>query len=765
MRTKSSLLAVLVAASTARAAPSPDRLAVAHRALSAAAPMGAGEGLAVRSSLPNNEGRLIVRFDQTFEGHRVYGASAIAHVMPDGTANVIKDKRLQALSAWKAPVIDEARAVQLALARVKPQGAPATPPTAELVLFPAQFAGSIAMGVDANGRPEIDRRLTVHATPAAPYVWAYEVKIFLHNQADGLQDLDVVVDAFTGKILRADNQVQGFTPVPSHGTGNGYYAGQVSIDTAQLLDGTYSLYDPTRGTLPNPGLSNIAPDGSGWTSTGMQVWWEHSTSSCVDLNYGFLFQENPVNVWGDGLSFASCGNESSPNGQTVGVDTLWASQTAWDFYQQVFGRNGFDGQGTSALAWPLQRGFNDRIVDVAFYVGSSNAIFMGAGSYPQNPNGLKTLSDLDIVAHEWSHGVTWASSLIDNPGVEEGGLAEGTADFLSQMVVAWSKQRGPTIPDAGTPWELGAGVNPAGTPLRWFDQPAKDGRSADHYYDGIGHLDNHSSAGVLRRALYILAQGASSNPSDPSYSPFLPQGMAGIGNDTAARIWYKTVTERLIGNGQATLKFADARNDAIAAALEMFPNDPSKVVAVENAFAAVDVGDAHGAPPHTRVAFSDFRNGDYIQREHPWDSNRQFFPRGETVVPRVTVTGNANTAVTWAIGGPSMFNGSQWELGVTDGGVINPDGSWTTPWEMAWHAITATSVADPKEFAEGRAFLINVDMDQDLEQDALDMGGISFSWYLTNGLNPAHSTLIAPFVDDEDVALFVDAYHNAWPAK
>jgi Zn-dependent metalloprotease len=763
MRTKTLLLAVLAAASTARAAPSPDRVAVAHRALSAAAPMGVGEGLAVRSSLPNREGRLIVRFDQTFQGHRVYGGAAIAHVLPDGTANVIKDKRLQNLSAWKAPVLDEARALQLALARVKPQGAPATPPKAELVLFPAQFAGGIAMGVDANGRPAVDRRLTVHATPAAPYVWAYEVKIFLHNQVDGLQDLAVVVDAVTGKILRADNRVQGFTPIPSHGTGNGYYAGQVSIDTTQLLDGTYALYDTTRGTLPNPDLANFTPDGSGWTSTGMQVWWEHSSSSCVDLFYGFLFQSNPVNDWGDGQPFTSCGNESNPNGQSVGVDALWATQTTWDFYQQVFGRNGFDGQGTSALAWPLQNAAFS--VDNAFYAWGVNGIFLGAGSYPRNPNGFKTLTDLDIIAHEWSHGVTFASSLVDNPGIEEGGIAEGTADFLSQMVVAWSKQRGATIPDAGTPWEIGKGISPTDTPMRWFDQPKKDGRSADHYYDGIGYLDNHSSAGVLRRALYILAQGASSNPSDPSYSSLLPQGMTGIGNDAAARLWYKTVTERLIGDGRGDLKFSDARNDAILAALDMFPNDPAKVVAVENAFAAVDVGDAHGAPPHTRVAFTDFRHGDYIARQHSWDANRQFMPRGETVVPRVTVTGNANTAVTWAVGGPSMFNGSQFEVGVTQGGVINPDGSWTTPWEMAWHSVTATSVADPTEFAEGRVFLINIDTDEDLEQDALDMGGISFSWFLSNNLNPSHSTLLAPFTDDEDVALFVDAYHNAWPAK
>jgi Zn-dependent metalloprotease len=765
MRTKTLLLAVLAAAATARAAPSPDRLAVAHRALRAAAPMQAGEGLAVRSSLPNREGRLIVRFDQTFQGHRVFGASAIAHVMPDGTAKVIKDKRLPDLSAWKAPFIDEARAVQLAIKKLGLKGPTATPPEAELVLFPAQFVGGITMGVDAKGRQVVDRRLTVHPQPAAPYVWAYEVKLFVRNDADGLASFDLVVDAVTGRILRADNRSENFTPVPSQATGTGYYSGTVTLDDSRLLDGTYALYDTTRGTLPNLSLNNIVPDGSGWTQIGMQVWWEQHTPACISQNFSFLYQENPTNIWGDGQQFDSCGHESSPNGQSAGVDALYGTATTWDFFKTVFGRDGFDGQGTSAVAWILRtdRVGNGDTTDNASYQDGVNAVFLGKGSWPLNPNGLKPLNDLDVVAHEWVHGFSAASTLFSGVGGEEGALAEGTSDFLSQMVVAWSKQRGPTIPDAGTPWELGKGITADGNPLRWYDQPAKDGHSADRYYDGIGYLDPHYASGPLRRALFILAHGASSDPSDPSYSPFLPQGMAGIGNDAAARLWFKTVSERLIGNGTGSLKYADARSDAIATALEMFPTDPSKVIAVENAFAAANIGDAHGAAPHTQVVFAPFRNGDWISTEmNAGLANRQFFPRGETVVPRVSVLNNANTAVTWSLGGPSLMNGGFF---LSDpGGIINPDGSWTTPWAGIIESITATSVADPKQFAEGRISLINTDTDQDRQNDALDLGGVSFSWFLSEALNPSHSVFEIPVVDDEDVALIVDAFHNAWPA-
>ena len=84
---------------------------------------------------------------------------------------------------------------------------------------------------------------------------------------------------------------------------------------------------------------------------------------------------------------------------------------------------------------------------------------------------------------------------------------------------------------------------------------------------------------------------------------------------------------------------------------------------------------------------------------------------------------------------------------------------------MGWHSITATSKQDPDQLAEGRVFLIDMDTDMDLEPDAVDMAGIAYSWYLSNALNPAHSVLEAPWVDDTDVSFFVDAMQSTWPAK
>ena len=69
----------------------------------------------------------------------------------------------------------------------------------------------------------------------------------------------------------------------------------------------------------------------------------------------------------------------------------------------------------------------------------------------------------------------------------------------------------------------------------------------------------------------------------------------------------------------------------------------AKVMAVESAFAAVNVGDAHGAPPHTVVVFDNWRHGDYVEHDHPFDFNREYFPKSASVIPRVSVLNNADT--------------------------------------------------------------------------------------------------------------------------
>jgi Zn-dependent metalloprotease len=731
--------------------------------------LGTADTFAAGRSFTNAEGRAVVQLTHLHQGHRVWGSQAIAHVMPDGTVRALADRVQSGIALQGGPRITADRALAVALGHLDARGPLKGIPEVERVVFPARFLGGLASRLDPqSGLPVLDRKRTVSARLDQPHVWAYEVRTRVQNTEDGAKELVYVVDGNTGTILHVRDVLQRFTPVPSVGVGHGYYRGKVQLNTSQMADGSYSLYDTTRGTSDCPDLAGFAPDGSGWSPTGMQVWYEaHDAAGITDFST-YLFQANPVNEWGDGFHFdpASFGFENEANGQTAGVDAMSAMATTWDFYRDVFGRDGIDGQGTTVSALVLGNGWVD--ADNAWWTIGGKTAYLGVGTYPWNPKGLRSLTDLDVVAHEMTHGVTspdYAHAWVGSADYEEAGINEATSDFFATMVQIWAG-RAPgapadRIPEGAADWLIGKNFG-HGTPVRWQDVPSRDGRSLDAWFDGINYMDGHFSAGPMNRALYFLARGASGKAGEPDHSPYLPVAFPGVGNDHAARIWYKAVTEYLVGDGTGSLTFAAARNAALAAATDLYGAASADVIAVENAFGAVNVGEGHGQAKRVKVWFAPWRNNDFIEQTHATGyGNRDIFPKGETVHPRIKVENATDTGVTWSLGGPSMFNGAiYW---VQKGGVLHPDGSWTTPNQMGWHSITATSKADPKQFAEGRVFLINMDTDLDLEQDAVDMAGVACSWYLGNAVSPSHSVFLAPFVADDDVSFFVDAMKSTWP--
>lgn len=731
--------------------------------------LGEREDFVTSSAFTNSQGQTIVWMDQTYGGFRVWGGRAVAHVMPDGSIRTLTQALESGIHLEGVPELSAEHATQLALNHLAPLGPLADAPRVERVVFPTR----LAVVDPLTQRSALDHPTYDHPEPVASHVWAYEVRIQLNNVLDGLVEQTYVIEGRTGAILDVRDALQyqaapPTVPTPVKGTGLGAYRGPVSLDTTWMPDGTYALWDTTRGTLDNPGVKrSLQGDGTSWNPKGMQVWYGQNNTTGAYTGKDYVFRGDADNAWGNGEPFTEWGSEGGANGQSAGVDAMKAMAVTWDLYKNVFLRDGIDGKGTSVSAQVLLTRAD--LANVASFSTFYQSLLLGAGTYPKNPKGFLSLTDLDVIAHEMTHGVIASTSKLfaNGAGYEEGSLNEGSADFFAEMAKAYAT-RGPSfpanlIPPTGADWKHRSAVN-RGTPLRWLDKPSKDGRSAEAWYDGVALLETHFSSGVLNRALYFLAQGASATPGDDSHSVYLPGGMTGIGNDAAARIWFKTVTERLVANGTASLTFKDARAQALVAAAELYGAGSPQVIAVENAFAAVNVGDGHGQAPRTQVLFANWRNGDYTETKiSPGWANKQRFPKGETGMPRITVLNNEDTRVTWSIGGPSMYNGSRSE--VKEGGRINADGSWSTPNRMGWHALTVTSVADPTQFAEGRAFLINMDNDADTEQDALDMGAIATSWFLSKGLSFHASTVQAPFVNDDDIANFVDAMRSAWPVK
>jgi Zn-dependent metalloprotease len=88
---------------------------------------------------------------------------------------------------------------------------------------------------------------------------------------------------------------------------------------------------------------------------------------------------------------------------------------------------------------------------------------------------------------------------------------------------------------------------------------------------------------------YFLARGSRADSSGDYYSKYLvkqPGAMTGIGLDKAFRIWFHANTTKFT----SSTNYADARAKMIEAAEELYGKDSRESVAVQRAYAAINVG-------------------------------------------------------------------------------------------------------------------------------------------------------------------------------
>jgi Zn-dependent metalloprotease len=753
----------------------------------------AGVELVARSSLVNRHGDTIVRATQSYQGHRVWGSEAVLRAPASGKAKVATSTVATDVAPAGSPSLTEAQAVSAARKAIGLKGRGA-PPKVDLVVFPTKYTGDVRVAWNqATHRYGFDRSRSVMAVaPTAAYVWAYEVHLFANNKIDGVRDMTYVVDARTGAVLHVHDGRQNIAPnnapvqpdtdVAAVGTGYSQWNGVVTVNTTQHADGTYAMIDRTRGSLYNPYLHDgyydengnqiMGADGNPISVVGLQSITEtHDGFADSWVEDNWWFDGNATNNWGDGQQFVMFpyGGETSTNGQTAAVDAQFGMATTWDFYQNVFGRNGIDNQGTSPIS--VVHIVNDYgyYYDNAFWLDAAFGMFYSdgtrnAGVDPNtglattpDPNGFNSLTEIDIIGHEMTHGVTAWSDALEYDG-ESGGMNESSSDFMGSMVEAYAtRQPGhdDVIPNTGTDWLMGASISDA--PLRSMIHPSIDGVSADNWYAGIKYLDVHYSSGPLNRFFYFLAQGASSDKNSDSYSPYLPQGMAGIGNDHAARIWYTAMTEWLT----PLSKYADARNAAINAATEDFGPGTPEVAAVKKAFAAINVGGVDDTP-RVLIDFPVVHPGGGSLNTYgnsPF-ARMPIVAMGTTVHLSAEVHNTTDTRVTWQIGGSVAAYANYGFL--HDGGTVADDGSWSPDSSWGFHAMTVASVADPLEYAEGAVWVIDGDADADTEFDAIDLGAVALSWGLDGWVNSSHSMVEDGFVDSMDVTAITEAFRNAF---
>ncbi|SEE50683.1 Zn-dependent metalloprotease [Streptomyces sp. 3213] len=397
-------------------------------------------------------------------------------------------------------------------------------------LTAAKAAGSDKTAADGA-------RKVIWAGGATP-VLAYETVV------GGLQDdgtpnqLHVITDAATGKKLFEYQGIENAT-----GTGKTLYSGTVSLTTT-LSGTTYSLTDASRGSHKTYNL-------------------KHGTSGT-----GTLFT-NTTNTWGTGAA------SSSSTDVTAAADAAYGAQETWDFYKDTFGRSGIKNNGVGAYS---RVHYGSSYVN-AFWDDSCFCMTYGDGSGNTHP-----LTSLDVAGHEMSHGVTANTAGLNYSG-ESGGLNEATSDIFGTGVEFYAN-------NSSDPGDYLIGekidINGDGSPLRYMDQPSKDGGSANYWSSSVGNLDVHYSSGVANHFFYLLSEGSGAKTiNGVSYNSPTYNGstVTGIGRAKALQIWYKALTTYFT----STTKYAGARTGTLSAAAALYGSGSTEYNAVAAAWSAVNV--------------------------------------------------------------------------------------------------------------------------------------------------------------------------------
>ncbi|HKK88580.1 MAG TPA: M4 family metallopeptidase, partial [Saprospiraceae bacterium] len=230
-----------------------------------------------------------------------------------------------------------------------------------------------------------------------------------------------------------------------------------------MIDASKNMFNAQASSLPND------PTGAIWT---------------IDANGGF-----PGNGNWSPQQFAS--NSRTWNNPSA-VSAHFNAGRAYDYFEQVFGRNSINGRGGNVLSFVDVRNENGSEMDNAFWNGV--AIFYGNGNFAfRKP----LASALDVAGHEMSHGVIQNTTNLEYRN-ESGALNESFADvfgvmidrddwLLGEEVVNPSVFRGGALRSMEDPHNGGTSLNDPGYQPRHYDErfTGSDDNGGVHINSGI----------------------------------------------------------------------------------------------------------------------------------------------------------------------------------------------------------------------------------------------------------------------------------------
>ncbi len=270
-------------------------------------------------------------------------------------------------------------------------------------------------------------------------------------------------------------------------------------------------------------------------------------------------------------------------------DAHWGAEMTYDFWKTIFNRNGFDDNNGLIKSYVhfKQTAAN---LNNAYWNGS----FMTYGDGASKP-----YTSIDICGHEIGHAIcTYTANLAYRN--HSGAMNEGFSDIWGACIEHFGRTGSLTGTPVANVWKIGEDTTAGGTGLRSMATPltfgdpdtfrgtnwvvtAEDGActpTSSNDYCGV-----HGNSGVMNHWFYILTVGKAGINNAP-IAERDTYNVTGIGMVKSSQIAYYTERDYLTPNSN----FFDARIFSIEVANNLYCASGPEVIAVTNAWFAVNIG-------------------------------------------------------------------------------------------------------------------------------------------------------------------------------
>jgi len=510
------------------------------------------EDLIDEQAVTDRSGRTHVTFTQKYGDATVLGAKASVHYAPDGSAYLMMSNLAYGIDLPKKAKI-----------------------TAADALKPVQeFAGKGAK-VFREIKPEllvVDAK-TVHKEAGGQnYYLCWNIPV-LPTPESRMPPSHFFVDAVTGKVLL-------HYPAIKRATGNGYYSHGVSL-ISEASGGTHRLRDTVTS--------------SAWavaTHPVIETYDDANANSYTTHN----FSEDSNDTWDNGGTPPAHRYDD----QRAEVDIHRYLGYVLNYYWLTHGRNSIDNNGMSVKAHAHNRydPANTGMPDNAFWWGWPSEIYVGDGSGALP--GLDFVCPLEVLGHEYTHGINDKCGIVQTYDGEIGALDEALADIGGALIASdypaedpapWnvgeqcdlhSPKRGRNMADPSRD-SLGVVHYDATSDATKYNS-AVNGYYPDHYsirYNGADDYHGvHINCTIITHAVYLMINGGTNRVSGMT--------VTGIGITPVEQIIYEIVSQP--GYLTATSVFSDFRTKFIVACQTIFPDNLDYLATVKAAFTAVGIG-------------------------------------------------------------------------------------------------------------------------------------------------------------------------------